>query len=153
MKPFKFTLQALYTVRAREEQIKLEKYAQRVTEYLKAVEQLKNAEKEMDVCIERLNNFYKRGGTSNKLMLLEKLKDSAARLCKQRFDEVKLAQQAMEHALQEYLDAKKATDAVLKYRQRQKERYDLELRREEQKMLDEMKSRTNVSLNVTLTGS
>lgn len=141
MKPFKFTLQALQTVRVREEQARLEKYSKSVSEYLKAVKLLEEAEKEMDSCVERLNKFYKNGGISDELRFLELIRDAAAEKCRRRFDEVKLAQSAMEKALEEWLEAKKAREAVEKYKQKQKARYDLELRREEQKLLDEMKSR------------
>ncbi|MGC8828575.1 MAG: flagellar export protein FliJ [Verrucomicrobiia bacterium] len=141
MKPFKFTLQALHTVRMREEQEKLEQYSRRVGEYQKAVKLLEEAEREMDECEKRLEKFYHRGGLADELRFLELLKESAEEKCKRRFDEVKLAQNAMEKALSEWLEAKKNRDTVEKYKQRQKARYNLELRRQEQKLLDEMKSR------------
>ncbi|MGC8744153.1 MAG: flagellar export protein FliJ [Verrucomicrobiia bacterium] len=152
MKRFKFTLQALQTVRMREEQEKLESYSKCVDEYLNTVKLLEAAEKEMDECEKRLERFYRNGGMADELRFLELLKEAAAEKCKRRFDEVKLAQNAMEKALADWLEAKKALDAVEKFKQRQKARYDLEARRQEQKLLDEMKSRLGFGALVNTEG-
>ncbi len=147
MKPFKFSLQALYTVRLKEEQEHMEKYAQSVSKYMEAMRLLKQAENEMDACDGRLKSFHKRGGMSDELKYIQQLKESAAQKCRQRFDEVKLAQQLMEDALSKWLSAKKAKEVVEKFKQRQKSRYELDCRREEQKLLDEMKGNFALSLD------
>lgn len=141
MKPFKFSLQALYIVRERNEQEKLEKYSRAVNAYQKSLQMLKQAERELDECWERIRKFQKNGGNINDLEMYERWKEKAAEMCKIRFDELMLAQQNMERALQEWLEAKRDKEVIEKFRARQKAKYDLECRREEQKLLDEMKSR------------
>lgn len=151
MKPFRFSLQALYIVRERNEREKLEKYSQSVREYQKSLQRLKAAEKELDECWERIRDFQKKGGHADDLAMYERWRIKAEELCQLRFDELMLAQKNMERALDEWLNAKKEKEVVEKFQARQKSKYNLECRREEQKLLDEMKSRMGAMSELTET--
>ena len=145
MKAFHFTLEAVRTLRQRQEQKSLEHYAQMLLARQQAFDRLAGAQHELDVSSARLTDLLK-GCTAIEAAQANDYKQFAAK----RRDECALALGAAERrvnaALQAMRAARQQREIVDKFLGKQKARHQREMAREEQKVLDDLAGRRGSSL-------
>lgn len=140
MKPFKFTLEAVRTLRTRQEKSALEQYGKAVHAREEAMAFLWKAREELEkVFVERRKQAN--GAAAASLVQLENWSVEMAAREKECLQNVQLASQRVETTWQDLIAARQEREIVEKYLDRQRERYDRSLDREEQKTLDELASR------------
>lgn len=140
MKAFKFTLEAVRTLRSRQEKNALEQYGKAVQTREQAVAFLWRARGELEkIFQERVNAAD--GAPAAHLAHLEKWTGEVAAREKECLQNVQLANLRVETTWQGLIAARQEREIVDKYLDRQRERYDRALDREEQKTLDELASR------------
>jgi flagellar FliJ protein len=141
VKTFHFNLQALQTLRQRQEQKALEQYGQAVSARQSAFEKFeavrKHCEASWALCREQITH----GATAAQLAQAEAYCFSVEEQKKQCEAAVNQAQTVVDERWQTLLAARQQREAVDKYREHQFERYERELLREEQKLLDDVASR------------
>jgi len=141
MRPFTFSLQAVRTMRLRQEQLALAAFGDAVRARQTAVEQQQRAERQLAVAFDQLTVMQSEGAP---LYHLNQLRGHGQvleqRLAGCRADCVK-AQETANEAWENLQDIRQALELVDKLYLRQRELYERELRDEEQKQLDEMSSR------------
>ena len=150
MKPFRFTLEAVRTLRKRQEQEAMEAYAAAVATRQKALEGLREAERECEAAWAMSRERKAGGAPAAHLSQVEdycRLAEEFKKCCAEMLAD---AQRKVDAALEKLLAARKAREAVDKFRQRQRNRYNRELVRAEQKILDEIaQQRSPVALGRT----
>lgn len=140
MKPFKFTLEAVRTLRTRQEKNALEQYGKAVQAREQAVSLLWKVRQELEQTFrERLN--LAEGASAADLAQLERWTGEVAAREQDCLQHVQLAAMRVEDAWQDLLKARQEREIVDKYLDRQRERHDRALEREEQKLLDELAGR------------
>lgn len=140
MKAFKFTLEAVRTLRARQEKNALEQYGRAVQARDQAIAFLWKAREELETVFEQ-RRHQAGGAVAASLAQMEKWSKEVAAREKECLQNVQLANIRVETTWQELIAARKDREIVEKYLDRQRERYDRSLDREEQKVLDEMAGR------------
>lgn len=137
MKRFRFTLQALLTVRQRAEQLAQERYAARIANQERARKALNLAEATLATAATTLRQQMGRGLLAAELAQrhthLRTLEWSRA----QAEEGCRSASRAVEPALREMLEARRRREAVEQFRRRQLQRHDREVQREDNRLLDE----------------
>lgn len=148
MKAFKFTLEAVRTLRTRQEKIALEQYGKAVQHREQAVAFLWKVREELgQVFQERMN--LADGAPASDLAQLERWTGEVAAREKQCLQNVQLATMHVEDAWQNLLKARQELEIVEKFFARQRERHDRALDREEQKSLDEQAGRRPAAATMT----
>jgi flagellar export protein FliJ len=141
MRPFAFSLQAVRTMRQRQEQLALAEFGDAVRARQAAVDQQQRAERQLAVAFDQLTARQSEGAP---LYHLNQMRGHCQvleqRLVSCRADCVK-AQEVANAAWERLQDIRQALELVDKLYLRQRELYEHELRAEEQKQLDEMSSR------------
>lgn len=144
MKPFTFSLQAVRTLRQRQEQLALDAFGAAVRARQAAVDRRQLAERQLAVAFDQVTA---RQGQGAPLYQLNQLRGHA-QLLEQRLagcrTDCETAQSAANEAWEKLQDARQALELVDKLFMRQRERYERELRDEEQKQLDEMSGRRRI---------
>ncbi len=140
MKAFKFTLEAVRTLRSRQEKIALEQYGKAVQTREQATALLWKTRSELEqIFVERRAKAD--GTVAADLAKLEQWSGEVATREKECLQTVQLAAKRVETTWEELLFARKEREIVEKYLDHQRERYDRALDREEQKSLDELANR------------
>lgn len=146
MKPFQFTLEALRTLRQRQEQKALEVYAQALLARQQAMDRLKSAQHELDVASQGFNELMEAGCTaleaaraSDYQRVLVWCRDDCAKA-------LSTAERRVNATLQTVLAARKQCEIVEKFFEKQKARHERGLALAEQKLLDDLASRRGASL-------
>ncbi len=141
MKSFRFNLQALLTLRQREEHTALEHYAQSLLARQRAIEDLGVISRELDTLRLRASTELENGCRAEDLM--------RSHLHCQRLDGernrcelvVAGAGRATDLALRQLLTARQAREVVEKHRDHQRATHDRTLNRAEQRFLDDLVTR------------
>lgn len=141
MKRFRFTLQALLTVRQRQEQVAMERYAAALQAQRRAAELLQSAEGEWVAAVRQVREEMARGTVADRLrqlgdhfQVLTRHRDEAA-------DRAAAADRAVPPALREMLEARRRREAVEEFQTKQRLRHQRESLRHEGKQLDELAQR------------
>ena len=138
MKKFRFTLQALLTVRQQAEQTALENYSRALSARQEARDRLVQAEREMNEAFNELNAELNEGASAARASLSR----AWCQVLEQRQTHATRALQDAEAALQEaqrkMFASRQDREAVEQYQDNQRRRYDRELLREEQKIIDDL---------------
>ena len=141
MKPFKFTLQPVLTVRQRREQESLEAYARALLERTRALAQLQAAERALSAAQAEWQRTAQEGCRAAEMarhaqhcQALGRRRDDCAAL-------VAAAERKTNVALKAMLAARQQREAVDTFLVKQQLAYDRALTREEQKFLDELAQR------------
>jgi len=141
MQPFIFSLQAVRTLRQRQEQQALAAFGAAVRARQAAVDQQQRAGRELAVAYEQLTQMQSAGSP---LYHLNQLRGHCAEL-EHRFAACKAgcvtAQEAANEAWETLQDTRQALELVDKLQARQRDRHERLVRDEEQKQLDEMSTR------------
>lgn len=125
-------------MRKRRENEMLDKYASAVMAFSEAKNNYLMAKDELLNVLQSITDLRSKNANVADYILWEQYKATAEQRCKTLHDEMDKRQAEMTFALSEWLKARKDREIVDKYREKQKAKYDLEARREEQKILDEM---------------
>ena len=138
MKKFRFSLQAVLTLRQRQEQMALECFARAAAARQQAMERLNEAQR---ACREAWELSRLRGASGVSVVHLAQLHDYCLNM--EEFQKececaVAAAQVEVDRKWEKLVTAQQAREAVDKFLERQRERYDRELQREEQKMFDDV---------------
>ncbi len=138
MKGYRFTLQALLTLRARQEQAAQEIYAQALAVRHQAVIRLQEAQHECQAAQLLSRERTATGAPAAQLAQIGeycRAMDERRERCTETLDQ---AQLVATQRLEKLIAARRAREVVDKFQKRQREKYDRELTREEQKLLDEL---------------
>lgn len=138
MKKFRFTLPALKTLRERNEQEALEAYAKAVRQQTLAETELTQAKASLDALCQERQNVLNQGISAIETVQFHTYSLRLQGLCREKESALAKAQQGVKRQWQLLLVARQKREVVDKFLQRQKARYQFELNREEQKMLDEL---------------
>jgi flagellar protein FliJ len=141
MKAFRFSLQALKTLRQQQENVALEQYAAAMRARQQAEDRLLLAQQEQQQAWAQWQNQLNTGCPAGELVASQ----DYARLLEIRRQECQAAlhtaQESLRLAWERLLLARQKREAVDKFYARQRERYARECQRQEQKALDEMAHR------------
>lgn len=141
MKPFRFTLEVLRTLRRRQEQLAMENYAQAVRLRQQAHQQLEQARVLCETAWKESQDRLAQG-----LCALEyaQAQDHAQQLehrCRQAAQALLQAEQTLHHRWEALMAARRQVEIAESCYEKQRLRYQQACQREEQKFLDELASR------------
>jgi flagellar export protein FliJ len=146
MKGFHFTLEAVLTLRQRQEQKAMELYAQALLGRHQALEKLAAVQRDLETGFRELREQMARGCTASHVSQAQDYHRSLAK----RRDECALnlatAERRVNAALQAMLSARQQREIVDKYFDKQKARHGREVARNEQKFLDDLAGRRSNSV-------
>ena len=138
MKSFRFTLQALLTVREREERAALEFYARALQLQQQAFDDLAAVETDLAAAWVELRHLMAKGGPVAGLLQRQA---HCHRLGEQReplVDALARSEEAARRALLQLITAQQNRDVVDKFLETQQKNYQRDCTREEQKLLDDL---------------
>jgi flagellar export protein FliJ len=141
MKPFHFSLQAVRTLRQRQEQLALERFTAAVQNREKAVNRLNSVTQQLHAGWSELKALLLQGATAFRIAQIQAYCDSVTTRKKECEVFVNAAHRAMDVAWQTLLTTKQQLDVVVKYYENQRRQYERKVDREEQKALDDMANR------------
>jgi flagellar export protein FliJ len=146
MKRFRFTLEAVGTVRQRQEQKAMEQYARSLVVRRQAAEALAAAERELNQCWEDWRGRLAGGCTAAEAAQAHAYQRSLAQRRDDCFQALESADRRVNTAMQAMLLARQEREIVDKCCEKQKARHLREQGRGEQKFLDDLASRRGSSL-------
>lgn len=138
MKPFRFALEAVATVRKRIEGEALESYAQALLFRQQALRQFEAAQRELNAAWDQLRRELGMGCLAAKMTRLSCHAEALEDECKRRQTALQQAERTVSHTLQRMLAARQQREVVEKFRGRQRAHHDRDVARETQKFLDEL---------------
>jgi flagellar export protein FliJ len=141
MKRFHFSLQPLLTLRQRNEQSALEKYAQALLVRQRALEQVDIVHRKQSESWNRWRAEVKAGCAAAVLTQWHACERNLAEQRQQAEAALRQAELAVNQTLQQALATRREREAVEKHLQKEHRRYKVELNREEQKALDDLAHR------------
>jgi flagellar export protein FliJ len=154
MKAFRFSLEAVATMRRHAEQGALEQYARALLAHRKAVERLAGTQAELDAAMEARRAAGSR--TAAEYARGQAWQSHLEHLVADQTTEVGATLRGVNEANRLLMVARQRREVVEKVRQRRKAVYEAELRRLEQKALDEMTGHASLAqglLNLVPEGS
>jgi flagellar export protein FliJ len=141
MKKFRFSLAPVRTVRQRQEQVALEQYARAVRAWQLAQSALADVQLQREAAWQLRRDRALAGATAADLAQAQDYGAALETLEKRCAEAVVAALAVVDQKLNELHGARRARKTVDKFLDRQRERYDRELQREEQKTLDDLARR------------
>lgn len=145
MKPFKFTLQAVLTLRERAEQQALHEYSKALRALDVARRRVETAQEELAAVWRQLQEALDRPCRADELRRLQDFCDAVVQRKKDLDIALALARNRADRAFAKYLVAHQARALVEQHFENQKSRHDRERRKHEQKLLDDLARRTPVA--------
>jgi flagellar export protein FliJ len=146
MKSFRFTLEAVLTLRQRQEQTALEQYAQTLLARQQAVAKLENAQRELNASMQELRQQLAAGCTAAQAAQAHDYQRSLGRRRDECTQALGTAERRVNAAMQAMLAARRQREIVDKFFDKQKLSHLRGLARNEQKMLDDLASRRGNSI-------
>lgn len=141
MKPFQFTLESVRTLRLRKERESMERYALALAARQRAAERVELVSRQLMEVWMRIQGELADGSNASSVTQLRRFCESLEQSQSQAKHALDEADLAVHEALGKMLASRQEREAVDKFFQYQKNAYDRELNREEQKLLDEMAGR------------
>lgn len=145
MKQFRFSLQALLTVRERTEQIALENYSNALCARRRALENAALVQKEQADSWQYRRNQMRQPCSAGTLVQWHTCDNQLTERRKIADEAVVQAEESTVKALEQMLVARRNREAVQKYLERQRSEYARKLSREEQSSLDELGQRRGLA--------
>jgi len=145
MKPFRFPLEAVATVRKRTEGETLEAYARALLSQQQALKRLEAAQRELDTVWDQLRRELGRGCPAANMIRLRghaEALDNGRRRHEATFQQ---AGRAVQQSLRRMLAARQQREVVDKLRNRQHRHHDRDEAKETQKFLDELATQRSTS--------
>ena len=144
MKPFRFTLQAVKTLRQRQEQKAMEQYARDLHAQRLAVDQLSHVQGELENAWCDWNSAMAEGCSAAVLAQTQSFFQTVEVRRQRSLDQVRECERHVQGALEGMLRTRRDREAVDSFFDAQKAVYDRALDRDERKTLDEMAQRRTV---------
>lgn len=156
MKRFRFTLPALKTLRERREQEALENYAKAIRIQRQAETELAQSRQDLETAQEERQTRLNQGVTAIETVHILAYCQRLQLVCRDKENALARANLFVRQKWDLLLVARQKREVVDKFFERQKSRHQMESRREEQKMLDELsghepESALSISLTVNQT--
>jgi len=148
MKPFRFTLEAVSTIRKRAERETLEAYAQSLLLRGRALERRQAIQRGLEAAWTRTRQESAKGCSASTISQLQGYTRLLEEECARCQAALQQAVRAVNQSLQRMLAARQQREVVDTFRRHQRARYDLEFGRETQKFLDELTSRKSQVLSL-----
>ncbi len=143
MKVFKFSLQALRTLRERQEQTALQDYGKALQASEQARRKLESAQQELEVCWAGMRKKVADKCSAAELSHLTAHSHAVEKRRKECEHAAKVAANSAKQAFIKLLAARQARGVVDKLFEAEKRRHQREQRRREQKQLDDLAQREN----------
>lgn len=151
MKPFRFSLQAVLTLRQRQEQGALQEYGAALRSYREGVNAMETAQREMEHAWRSLQQELNRGSHAGRLHWAGEYCRGLEQKCEKQRREVKRLESRLESRRQALLKAQAEREAVEKFHDRQRRYHQLEVRRAEEKAVEDLlqgrQSRSSTAVN------
>ena len=148
MKPFHFTLEAVRTLRQRQEQNAMEQYAQALLARQQTLDRLDAIQRELNAGWQQLREKLGGGCAASQLAQANDYHRALGKRRDECMSALGLAERRVNATLQAMLTARQQREIVEKSREKQKARHLREVFRAEQKVMDDMAGRrANSSLN------
>jgi flagellar export protein FliJ len=141
MKRFRFSLQALQTLRQQQEQVALERYAQAVQAHEQVQRQRETVQRELETGWRQRQQQWTLGTTASECVHAHYYCLSVEARLRVIDRQLQAAQNGVRQCWDKLLQARQRREVVEQCHERQRRRYDLEIRWAEQKVLDEMANR------------
>jgi flagellar export protein FliJ len=141
MKPFRFNLQVVRTLRQRKEQQAMEGYALALREQRKAVDQWQQVQAELEAAWSEWTTAMAEACPAAAVAQMQHYFQRVEVRRQQCVEQVRDSERAVQAALQGMLEARRDREAVDIYFDLQHLEYDRALQREERKVLDELAQR------------
>lgn len=145
MKRFRFTLDAVRTVRQQQEQKAMEAYAASLMAKQQAMRQLEEAERELDSAYQDLRNRMEKGCDAAAATQAIRHQRELVKKRDGCTDALSVAERRLNISHQKMLEARQQREVTDKFYDNQKQKYQREELRVEQKLLDELAGRRAVS--------
>jgi flagellar FliJ protein len=146
MKAFHFTLEAVRTLRQRQEQTCMEQYAQALLARQQAMDRLAVVQHELTTCHEALRVKLTAGCSASEIAQANDYHRALGRRRDECAAQLGAAERRVNAALQAMLAARQQREIVDKYFDKQKVRHQRDVARDEQKMLDDLAGRRGNSI-------
>ncbi len=146
MKPFRFTLQAVKTLRQRQEQKAMEQYARDLHAQRLAVDRLSQVQGELETAWCDWNNAVAEGCSAAVLAQTQAYFQTVEVRRQRSLDHVRECERHVQEALDGMLRSRRDREAADSFFDAQKAVYDRALDRDERKTLDEMAQRRTVGI-------
>jgi flagellar export protein FliJ len=141
MKPFHFTLEAVRTVRQRQEQVAMEQYAQALVNRQQAADRLDAIQDELNECWRELRGKLAQGCTASTAVRAYDYQRLMVRRRDEAIAGLGVAERRVNAALQTMLAARQQREIVDMSCDKQKAQYAREQFRTEQKLMDDLAGR------------
>ena len=138
MKPFRFSLQALLTLRQRHEHLALQEYGRAISLWQQALDRVNAAQQQCQAGCAQWQEEILSDANALRLSQIQAYCARVEELRREAECELAHAQQMVDQRRDHLVACRQEREAVDTYLKRQHETYDRELRREEQKLLDDM---------------
>ena len=151
MKSFKFSLQALRTLRQRQEQVALVEYTQTLLARERALNQLEAVRQELAQAWSEFHQKLTTHGPAIQLAQMEAYCESVSRRTLECEHAEKVARNVVHLAFTKLVAARQSREVIEKFHDAQKRHYQRGARKQEQKAVDDLaKQRARVSLLLDL---
>ena len=152
MNRFRFRLQAVLILRQRQEQLAMERYAAALAECARAQERFHQAKVSCLGVAAAHGELLRRGATAAEVIQSHQHHQLWEERLVEQSAAVQRAQSGVDDALQSMLAVRAQRETVDKFQDRQRRFYEIEARRQEQKLLDEWAQRPKpAALRLSLT--
>jgi len=138
MKPFHFSLQAVRTLRQRQEQISLEAFGRAVQARTEAIEKQNGRERGLHQAWNQLEQLQMNGADAREINQFRAHCQSLQQALTHAQQLTSAAQQVANEAWEKLNESRQLLELVNKFYERRRDEYERELRQEEQKQLDEI---------------
>lgn len=138
MKPFRFSLEALRTLRQRAEQAAQEKYAQSLLERGRALEKLSELDQQLTLARRNWQQHAAAGCTAAQLAQEQMHCTWLDGLCRQAENYLAMVERDVLQKLKDLAKAQAERELLDRFHDRHREEYDREMARAEQKQLDDL---------------
>ena len=138
MKPFQFSLQSLQVLRQQKERAAQQKYADSLRACENAAARVQAASAELTVCWTTLRDKMASGVQGTDFLRARAWCNVLELKLKERTTALEQARLAVDAVWQEMLDAVRQRETLDRYRDKRKRAHDAAMRREDQKILDEL---------------
>ena len=144
MKPFKYSLQAVRTLRVQQEQTALHAYSRALRAAEQAAEKLASVQQELQAVWAELQARFAHPGTIEDLTRLQDYSQTVEKRRAERERLLGMARQMAQVELLKLVAARKAAAVLDKHFENQKRHHQHQQRRHEQKILDDLAGRLNL---------
>jgi flagellar export protein FliJ len=146
MKAFRFTLEAVRTVRQRHEQEAMEQYAQALLARQRALSRLEEIQRQLNVAWQEIRTRFSAGCTAAQAVQVHGYRQTLEKRREECAAALGEAERRVNAALQVMLAARREREIADKFFEKQKSRHTREHLRLEQKMLDDLAARRGNSI-------